>query len=67
MIMNLGEPITIYDIAELVSKAFPKTFTPANIQKGFEVSGIYPSNENIFEEHEFLSAYVTDRPLNQHM
>lgn len=65
MIMNPGQPITIFDIAELAGKAFPKAFTVSNIQKGFEVSGLYPVNENIFEEHDFLSAYVTDRPINQ--
>ncbi|XP_072384526.1 uncharacterized protein [Diabrotica undecimpunctata] len=65
MIMHPGQPITIYDIAELAGKAFPKAFTTSNIQKGFEVSGLYPVNENIFEDNEFLSSYVTDRPLNQ--
>jgi hypothetical protein len=25
------------------------------------VTGIYPLNENIFDENEFLSSYVTDR------
>lgn len=62
MLMHPGQTITIYDIAELVGKAFPQAFTPLNIQKGFEVSGLYPFNENIFQEHEFLTSYVTDRP-----
>ncbi|XP_072400653.1 protein FAM200B-like [Diabrotica undecimpunctata] len=29
----------------------------------FEVSGLYPLNEDIFREHEFLTSYVSDRPL----
>lgn len=64
MIMHPGQPLTIYEIAELVGTAFPKAFTTSNIQKGFEISGLYPVNENIFHEHEYLSSYVTDRPLD---
>ena len=64
MIMHPGQPLTIYDIAEIVGTAFPKAFSTSNIQKGFEVSGLYPVNENIFHEHEYLSSYVTDRPLD---
>lgn len=63
MLMHPGQPITIYDVAELIGKAFPQAFTPVNIQKGFQVTGLYPFNENIFQEHEFLTSYVTDRPL----
>jgi hypothetical protein len=29
------------------------------------VTGIFPLNENIFTEDEFLSPYVTDRPYSQ--
>lgn len=54
--------MTIYDVAECVGKAYPLAFTLKNVQSGFAVSGISPINRNIFEEHEFLSSYVTDRP-----
>ena len=63
MLMHPGQPITIYDIAELIGKAFPKAFSQSNILKGFEVSGLYPFNEHVFEENEFLTSYVTDRPM----
>lgn len=65
MFMNPGLPISIYEIAQLAGKAFPKTVTISNIQKGFEVSGLFPVNENIFGEHEFLSSDVTGFPLNE--
>lgn len=60
---NTAKPMTIYDVAECVGKAYPRAFTSQNIQSGFEVAGIYPLNRNIFGEHEYLSSYVTDRPL----
>lgn len=50
---NVGKSATIYDVAELVGKIFPSAFTPINITRGFQVSGIEPLNENIFLEHEF--------------
>lgn len=55
--------ITIYDIAGLVGVAYPLAFTPANILKGFSVSGIEPFNSNVFTDQDFMSSYVTDRPL----
>lgn len=63
MLIHPGQPISIYDIAELIGKAFPKAFSQSNIVKGFEVSGLYPINKDIFQENEFLTSYVTDRPL----
>lgn len=56
-----GKPITLYDVAEIVGHAYPRAFTPINIQAGFKASGIWPVDENIFGDDEFLSASVTDR------
>lgn len=63
MLSNGGKPLSIYNAAECVGKAYPLSFTPMNIQAGFRVSGIWPVNENIFSDDEFLSSSVTDRPL----
>lgn len=63
MDQNPAKTITIYEISELLGKAFPKAFTPQNILSGFRVTGIYPFNKDIFTDDEFLSSYVTDRPL----
>lgn len=65
LLQHPGSPLTIYHVAECFGKAYPLAFTPSNIQSGFRVSGIWPINENIFGEDEFLSSYVTDRPLNE--
>lgn len=62
LLQNPGKPITLYQIAEIVGKAYPKAFTQHNITKGFSVTGICPVNTEIFDEDEFLSAFVTDRP-----
>ncbi|BFZ04182.1 hypothetical protein BsWGS_07221 [Bradybaena similaris] len=62
MTNNPGKPMTIYDVAENVGKAYPLAFTPSNIQGGFKVSGVFPFNRHSFTDEEFLSSFVTDRP-----
>jgi hypothetical protein len=57
-----GTPIIIYEVAELCGKAYPLAFNSVNIQAGFRATGIWPFNQNIFQDHEFLSSTVTDRP-----
>lgn len=62
---HIGKPLTIYDIAELVGKAFPPAFTPMNIANGFKATGFHPLNENIFSDADFLAANFSDCPLPQ--
>ncbi|XP_063234886.1 tigger transposable element-derived protein 6-like [Bacillus rossius redtenbacheri] len=62
---NAGKPVTIYEVAAMAGIAFPRSFTPSNILKGFKVSGIVPFNENIFTDIDFMAANVTDRPMPQ--
>lgn len=62
MLNHPGKPITIYDISEIVGEAYPLAFTPKNIIKSFEVTGICPFNRDIFGEEDFLCSFVTDRP-----
>lgn len=61
LLSNPGRTITIYDIVEIVNKAYHLAFTKQNVCKGFESTGISPLNENIFSDDEFLCSYVTDR------
>ena len=60
-----GKTMTIYDIPGIAKEALPLAATPSNIQKGFQVSGIYPFNRNIFSEDEYMPGFVTDRPEPQ--
>lgn len=62
MVEKPGIPLSIYDIAGLVGKAFPQSFTPSNIVSGFEATGIWPFNDQKFTEIDFMCAAVTDRP-----
>ena len=58
---NRGKTMTVYDIPDMVGRAFPRAFTPVNIQSGFKVAGIFPFDRDIFSDLEFLPSDVTDR------
>lgn len=63
IISNPGKTINIYHIAKLVGISYQPSFTPKNITSGFKKPGIYPFNSEPFGDEEFLTSYVTDRPL----
>lgn len=64
---NPGIPISIYNIPTLSKDAFYSAFTPINIAKSFEKPGLWPLNTLAFNDDDFQSCYVTDRPIpNDH-
>lgn len=42
MVNHPGTPITIYEIVELIGVVFPEAFTPTNVIKGFDRTGVSP-------------------------
>lgn len=61
MIDHPGVPVTIYDVADIVAKILPKSFTPSNIFASFKKTGISPLVSQVFKDEDFLSSCVTDR------
>lgn len=59
---NPGRPVSNYEVGQLASTAFNLSMTPANILSAFRCTGIYPLNTEIFGDHEYMPASVTDRP-----
>lgn len=57
-----GKTMTIYDIPGVVKSAMPMALTPTNIQAGFQKTGSYPFNRDIFQVKDFAPSFVTDRP-----
>ena len=57
--------MTIYDLPGIAKESWPKAAQPSNIKKGFEVSGVFPFNNEIFTDTEFAPSTVTDRPLKK--
>ncbi|KAJ8942921.1 hypothetical protein NQ314_009896 [Rhamnusium bicolor] len=62
MATNPGKQITIYDVPALSNIAFKNSFTIKNITSGFKKTGLWPINQLVFNDEDFLSCYVTDRP-----
>lgn len=62
MVSHPGRTITIYDIPELTAEAYRAAFTIKNILSAFKKTGIAPLNRLVFNESDFQSSYVTDRP-----
>ena len=56
-----GSVVSIYDLPAILSEALPRANSATNIINGFRRTGIMPLNPQVFEDHEFAPASVTDR------
>lgn len=65
MVSNPGKTINIYHLPKFARIAYENAFTIKNIRSGFQKTGISPFNNNIFSEDEFLTSYVSDRPVSE--
>lgn len=52
--------MSIYDLPSIVATALPSAATLENIMAGFECTGIWPLNPDIFTAVDFSKEYVTD-------
>ncbi|XP_072389643.1 uncharacterized protein [Diabrotica undecimpunctata] len=62
LLKNPGKRITIYDIAEILSDAYPLAFCPKNVVSAFKATGVFLFNDNIFNDDDFMASTVTDMP-----
>ena len=62
---NPGKPITIYELATIMCGPWQEALTMANICSGFQKSGIFPFNNEIFSDNDFMPSEVTDRPYEE--
>lgn len=58
---NPGKTITIYDISKIVAYSLPFAQTSMIIMNGFQKTGNFTFNANIFSNDEFSPSFVTDR------
>lgn len=57
-----GQSMTIYATPGIVSEAWKGTVTVRNTTAGFEKTGIFPFNKDVFTDTDFIPSSVTDRP-----
>jgi hypothetical protein len=63
LLRNPGQTLTIYNVAECVGTAYLRAMAPENIVNAFKKCGIFPFDDCIFTEIDFMPSTVTDRPL----
>lgn len=56
-----GRALTIYNVAECVGIAYMRAMTPINITNAFKKCGIFPYDDQIFTDIDFMPSEVTDR------
>jgi hypothetical protein len=64
---NPGRTRGLYEVGELSGRAFMRPVTPENTTNGFRKTGIFPLDENVFSDADFLPSSVTDRQVNNNI
>ncbi|XP_008189544.1 uncharacterized protein LOC100569212, partial [Acyrthosiphon pisum] len=57
---NPGKVVTLGNISSLFGAAFIHVANMKTAMKGFEATGIWPPNNNVFSDEDFLPSIVTD-------
>ncbi|KAJ8967108.1 hypothetical protein NQ317_006989 [Molorchus minor] len=60
---NPGKVVTLFQISTLFVQAFVNAANMKTALKGFEKTGIWPTNEGIFTDDDFLPAETTNIPI----
>lgn len=60
---NPGKVVTLFQISTLFSQAFVNAANMKTALKGFEKTGIWPTNEGVFTDDDFLPAEATNIPI----
>ncbi|KAJ8966145.1 hypothetical protein NQ317_011510 [Molorchus minor] len=60
---NPGKVVTLFQISTLFGQAFVNAANMKTALKGFEKTGIWPTNEGIFTDDDFLPAETTNIPI----
>jgi hypothetical protein len=64
MVQNPGKRITDYDLCILFTPAYTQVANAQKAVKGFQSTGIFPCNSDIFTEEDFAPATVTEQSLS---
>ena len=62
MVANPGKRITFFEMAGIFTTAYNKSATIEKAVNGFRVCGLWPFNDQIFDEEDFIAAGVTVEP-----
>ncbi|GBM78851.1 hypothetical protein AVEN_157810-1 [Araneus ventricosus] len=63
LINHSGRCVTIYQVGKLFKAVFSRAATAQTAVKGFEKTGIYPFNRDVFPEYLFAPSQTTEKTL----
>jgi len=58
LLTHPGRMVTVRHIAKLTKEPFEQSFTPTNINSGFQKTGIVPFNPMVFSDNDFAPATI---------
>lgn len=61
---NPGRVVTVFQITKIFTEAYLKAAVPLNSMNGFNKTGIYPLNPDIFTNVDFIAAETTDMDVD---
>lgn len=61
-----ARPLTHFDITEVLGRAYLRAQSGEIAVKGFQSTGIYPFNRNIFSDHDFIAAEDDEVVMDKH-
>ncbi|GBM18551.1 hypothetical protein AVEN_47943-1 [Araneus ventricosus] len=64
LINHPGRCVTIYQVGKLFKAAFSRAAIVQTAVKGFEKTGIYPFNRDVFPKYLFAPSETTEKPLD---
>ena len=62
MVTNHGKRITFYEIAQIFAVAYNRSATVEKLVNGFRECGLWPFNNKVFSDDEFIAAAITNEP-----
>ncbi|KAJ4430465.1 hypothetical protein ANN_22681 [Periplaneta americana] len=62
---NGGRAVTIYQVSELLGKAYARAATVESAMNGFRKAGLYPCDRNVFRQHDFPHSNTSESPIEQ--
>lgn len=62
MLVNAGKRISQFNVAEIFGTAYMKTATIDKAINGFRATGIWPFNDDVFTDEDFVPAQLTEEP-----
>ena len=65
MVSHVSQGISKYDQAALFGFAYMRTATMNKALSGFQSTGLWPYNPDVFTPDDFTAAFITDEPVPQ--